>query len=210
MEATITSILGSLLSFLLLYKYAALFVIGYIAALAVPIPSSTTLVAASAFASQGYFSFPLVLLTAFSANVAGDATGYLIARWYGAGFLHRIGLRRVITSKTFAKLEDYILSFPQTVIYFTRFMTEAGPAVNILSGLTKVPYRTYFLFEMLGEASYVLLYGFAGYYLGGEWENNVGFLAKGAMVIVSLGVTLNVAQWALYKSRDKRASRGVK
>lgn len=210
MEATITSILGSLLSFLLLYKYAALFVIGYIAALAVPIPSSTTLVAASAFASQGYFSFPLVLLTAFAANVAGDATGYLIARWYGAEFLRKIGLRRVIASKTFAKLEDYILSFPQTVIYFTRFMTEAGPAVNILSGLTKVPYRTYFLFEMLGEASYVLLYGFAGYYLGGEWENNVGFLAKGAMVIVSLGVTLNVAQWALYKSRARNGARRVK
>ncbi len=210
MESFLSDILGSLLSFLLLYKYAALFVIGYVAALAVPIPASTALVAASAFASQGYFNIYLVLLTAFAANVSGDATGYLVARWYGREFLNTIGLRRFLHSKTFTKLEEYVQNFPSTVIYFTRFMTEAGPAVNILSGLSKVPYRTYFFFEMLGEASYVLLFGVAGYYLGGEWENNIGFLAKGAMVIVSLGVTINVAQWLVYKSRMKGSSGGLK
>ncbi len=193
--------LGDLLSFLLLYKYVALFAIGYVAALALPIPASTALVAAGGFASQGYFDISLVLTTAFVANISGDATGYLLARKYGTEVFHSIGLGKLLTTTAYKKLENYMQSFPQTVIFVSRFLTEIGPATSILSGLSHVRARTFFTFAVLGEIAYVFLYGLTGYYLGSEWENNIGFLFKAAMVIVSIGVTLNVIQWALYKKR---------
>jgi membrane protein DedA with SNARE-associated domain len=201
MEAWVASILGDLLSFLLLYKYVALFVIGYVAALALPIPASTTLVAAGGFASQGYFDISYVLMTAFVANISGDATGYFLARRYGTRVFHSLGLGKVLTTNTYKKLENYMRQFPQTVIFVSRFLTEIGPATSILSGLSRVSARTFFTFAVLGEIAYVFLYGLTGYYLGSEWENNIGFLFKAAMVIVSIGVTLNVIQWALYKKR---------
>lgn len=208
MEAFVSSILGDLLSFLLLYKYAALFAIGYVAAVALPIPASTTLVAAGGFASQGYFDISLVLTTAFLANVSGDATGYFLARRYGEKVFHKIGLSRVLRSTAFKKTEAYMRLFPQSVIFITRFLTEVGPAVSILSGLSGVRARTFLTFAFLGEVVYVLLFGLIGYYLGSEWEDNVGFLWKGAMVVISLGVTLNVIQWGLYKKRAT-SERGV-
>lgn len=201
MEAWVASILGDLLSFLLLYKYVALFAIGYVAAFALPIPASTTLVAAGGFAAQGYFDISYVLMTAFVANISGDATGYFLARRYGSKVFHSVGLGKVLATSAYKKLENYMRSFPQTVIFVSRFLTEIGPAVSILSGLSRVSIRTFFTVAVLGEIAYVFLYGLTGYYLGSEWENNIGFLWKAAMVIVSLGVTLNVIQWALYKKR---------
>jgi membrane protein DedA with SNARE-associated domain len=194
--------LGGLLSFLLLYKYVALFVIGYVAALALPIPASTTLVAAGAFASQGYFDLSSVLLVAFVANISGDASGYLLAKRYGDRVLVALGLGRVLSSRAFRALEGHMRRFPQAVIFITRFMTEVGPATSVLSGLTRVPSRTFFLYACLGEIAYVLLFGLSGYYLGGEWENNLAFLAKGAMLVVSLGVAFNTIQWTLYKRKS--------
>lgn len=203
MEGWIISVFGDLLSLLLLYKYVALFVIGYLAAFVLPIPASTTLAAAGGFASLGYFSITYVLLTAFFANILGDATGYLLARRYGKQVFTALRIEHVLHTSLYKKLENYMLSFPHSVIFISRFLTEIGPAISMLSGLTRVNYVTFFSFAVLGEISYVLLYGFAGYYLGSEWESNIGFLFKAGMTIVSIGVMLNIIQWAIYKRHNK-------
>ena len=72
-----------LLSFLLLYKYWALFAVIFVAAVLVPLPTNSVLLAAGAFASQGYFSFWLSLAVAVGANIAGDCFDYFLARRYG-------------------------------------------------------------------------------------------------------------------------------
>ena len=199
MLTSLTAIFGGLLSYILIYKYAALFCIGFIAALALPLPASTMLAAAGAFASQGYLELPYVLATAFAANILGDTTGYLIARRYGERTFRAIGLGKVLSSKRYLQLGAYMRRFPQSVIFISRFMTEVGPLATVLSGLSGVGYRTYFTFAVLGETAYVFLYGLSGYYLGNEWEDNIGFMLKAVAVIISIGVTLNLLQWFLAK-----------
>ena len=199
MDTLIATGFDSLLSFLLLYKYIALFCIGFLGAFALPIPASTTLVAAGAFASLGYFDLKYVLMTAFIANILGDLSGYFLARRYGVRVFNSIGLGSVLRSKFFKKIEAYVRSFPQTVIFVTRFMTEVGPVTSIVSGLGRVRVRTFVAFALLGEIAYVLLYGLTGFYLGGEWENNTSFLIKAVMVVISFGVTINVIQWSLHR-----------
>src|SRR3989344_5451402 len=68
------------LSFLLVYKYAALFAITFVAALILPLPASTTIVAANVFAFQGYLNFPAVFCAALLGNIAGDNLGNFISR----------------------------------------------------------------------------------------------------------------------------------
>ena len=80
---------SSLLSFLLLYKYIALFVLVFIAAVGLPVPSNTLLIAVGAFASQSYFSLPISLAVAVVANVLGDLLDYFIIRKYGAVILKK-------------------------------------------------------------------------------------------------------------------------
>ena len=204
MESLTSTLLGSFLSFILLYKYTALFVIEYAAAIAIPLPASATLAAAGAFAAQGYLDISLVLITAFVSNVLGDLTGYFLALRYGEKTFRVIGLHKLLASEKFKSLKAYMLDFPQSVIFITRFLAEVSFIVSVLCGLARVRYRTYLTFVILGEIAYVLLYGLAGYYLGSAWENNLGFLFKAAMAIISVGIALNVLQWSLF-NRHRRA-----
>ena len=208
MNEEILSLLGYLLSFLLVYKYVALFGISFLAVLVLPLPASSVLVASGALASQGYFHITVVLITAFAAKVAGSTVGYFIARYFGESFFHKPGLRHFVRSRLFRKLKMYILSFPRTIIFFTRFIAEVGPATNILSGIMNVPKRVFIGTVLAGELTYVLMYGLTGYFLGAEWENNLTFIAKAVMLMVSLGITINIIEWIWRRKHSSYHSYG--
>ena len=117
---TISSVIFAILSFLLLYKYLALFLVAYLAALILPLPSNTSLLAASAFASQGFLNIYLVIIVALLANVLGDITGFFIAHRYGKGLLINIGLQKVLASKEYKKIETKLIILSNSVIFLYR------------------------------------------------------------------------------------------
>jgi membrane-associated protein len=193
------TILDSFLSFLLLYKYVGLFIIAFVASLPIPLPSSSVLAAAGAFAAQGYFDITTVLIVAFLGNFLGDTVGYLLARIYGVEALHAIGLKRSLSSPLYLKLKLYIQEFSYSLIFFSRFLTGVCSLVNVLSGLTRIRYVVFFSIEIIGEIAYVLLYGLVGYFLGSEWEKNIGFVFEATLVITSLGVAIVLLQYGLFR-----------
>ena len=89
------SILGVLLSYLLLYKYVALFAAIFFAGIIVPIPASEVLMAVGAFSSQGVFNFYLALAAGLSGNVLGDLVDFFLARRYGATVIRKLRLHRI-------------------------------------------------------------------------------------------------------------------
>ena len=58
--------------------------------------------------------------------------------------------------------------------------------------------------SILGEIAYVLVYGLVGYYLGSEWENNIGFLFQATAVIIASGVTLGLVQYGVFKRMKEK------
>ena len=182
-----------IISYVLLYKYVALFIVAYFAALLLPLPSNTSLLAASAFASQGYLNIFIVLGVAFLANVLGDITGFYIARRYGKGMLTKLGMGNMFTSKKYRMLERFFLEHTRSTIFVTRFVGQVGPLVNILAGISEeVSFRTFFIYEASGELLYVLVLGLLGYFVGSAWETitsmmewiGVGFLLVACFFII--------------------------
>ena len=183
----ISAILSTTLSYLLLYNYVAIFAITYLASLLIPLPSDTALLASGAFAGQGYLNIYLVLFVALVGSVLGDLTGFIVARRYGREFLMKIGLRKMIMSKKFTNLEKFIADNSGPTIFITRFIGQIGPLVNILSGLSEMPFRKFLLYEVLGTSADVLSLGIAGYFLGSAWQNLtevIEFAGIGLVVII--------------------------
>jgi membrane protein DedA with SNARE-associated domain len=179
------ALLATLLSYLLLYKYFALFLISFLASLILPLPSDISLVAAAAFAEQGYLNVFLVFVTALAGSVLGDLTGFFIARRYGREALNKIGFRKMLASKRFNELETYISNRPGQTIFTTRFVGQIGPLVNIIAGLSSIKFKKYFLYEFLGELSDVVLLGVTGYFLGDEWQSATKYIEYiGAVLLV--------------------------
>lgn len=190
------------LTFILLYKYVGLFLISFVAAFMFPLPSGTTLAAAGAFAAQGYLSFPTVIGVALAGNIVGDATGYFIARRYGITILTEIGFSRVLHFKYYLFANEYLHKFPHVLIFFSRFFTQANALVNILAGIGNIPWHKFFLFDVLGEVAFVFFYGYAGFLLGAEWEENLGFITNGVLTIILLGLIVMTTQALLRQKKS--------
>jgi membrane protein DedA with SNARE-associated domain len=194
-----------LLSFLFLYKYFGLFVVALLSSIALPIPASTVLAAAGGFASQGYFNIYLVLGITLLGSMTGNIIGYILAKKYGEKILSRfVFFRHILQSKSFHEIEDYIVDFAPSLIFFSRFLTELSPATNLMAGISKVSWKTFFTFALFGEIAYTIMYGMTGFYLGSEWQNNLSFFLKAGVIVFALGVGVNLIQILLYKKRTRK------
>ena len=189
-----TALVFAALSFLLLYKYVTLFIVAYLSALIIPLPSNTTLLAAAAFASQGYLNIYLVIFLAIIANVLGDITGFVVSNRYGEKFLIKIGLGKLIASPKYKKLEVFIVDNSKITIFVTRFFGGVGPIVNILSGLSKdISFKTFLIYGIPGEIVYVLSLGLTGYFLGDAWQDlllsveNLSIIGLALVVVFIIG-----------------------
>jgi membrane-associated protein len=180
------SILSGLLSFILIYKYVAILLITYASAAGIPIPSTSVVIAAAAFSSQGYLNFELVLLTAWIGNVTGDNTAYFLTRIFGRRIINRVGiLKKIFDSRQVGKIEDILRSKTFITIFISRFMSQIGPIVDLLSGLITLDYRKYIVPVLLGELTQVLIFASVGYELGDQWQNSIGIIgAIGALLAV--------------------------
>jgi len=64
--------LNLFLSYLLIYKYAILFSVVFVTSFGLPLPATALIVAAGAFAAQGYFDFWNIFVCVFIASTLGD------------------------------------------------------------------------------------------------------------------------------------------
>jgi membrane-associated protein len=174
-------ILSTLLSYLLLYKYATIFVVVLAAAIIVPVPDSTLLVATGAFVSQGYFSLTLALVVALVANVLGDLVGYTLTNRWGYKVVKEHHVRKM---PYFNRVEQFLRSNAGMAIIVSRFVGTVGPLVNFLSGLADIPLSKFLFFDVVGNAVDIAGLLIAGYILGQYWQDFSGFVGLIGWIIV--------------------------
>lgn len=191
-------ILAALLSWLLLYKYAALFAIVYSAALLIPLPANATLLAVGAFSSQGYFNFWLSLVIAVGANTLGDLTGYAVARHWDEAVTRTLHLRKF---KFFNQLAEEFRTDAAITVFMTRFASSLSTISNFLAGLVKVPFGTFFFYDIVGNfiepgAALGLGYLVGDYWneLSGTFETVTGIIAVAVIIFVLFRISQRIAK----------------
>lgn len=165
-----TFVIDQIIIYLLFYKYITIFLVAFLAAVIVPIPSGSALMAAAAFASFGYFNIYYVVILSIIANIAGDNLSYYLAHRYGKKTLSKIGFRSVLESEKFTIVEERFKKHPGFIIFLTRFEVLSTLSVNLLSGMSNVSYRTFLFHEVLGSIAQVCFYAYIGYVFGDNWE----------------------------------------
>ena len=178
-------LLTSLLSYLLVYQYAAISIVVFLSGLLLPLPSNTLLLAAGAFASQGYMNASAIFLVALISNVLGDSLGYSLTRFWGTRVITRARLDRFAA---IAKTERFVNEHVRLAILATRFIGTPGVVVNFLCGLSGVPYRRFVLYDVIGNALDTALFIAIGYVLGVYSENyaNISTLIGGIILVAAL------------------------
>lgn len=179
---------GAFLSYVLLYKYAALFVLTFSAAVILPLPGNAILLAVGAFSAQGYFNFWFSLAAAVSANTLGDLFDYFVARKYGEIIMRAL---RMDKSRFFGRLSEELKTDAAATVFITRFAGSLSPLAALLSGLARVRFQTFVVYDFLGNFIEPAAALFIGYLAGDYWDKFSGILEIFA-AIAAIGAILFV------------------
>ncbi|MFN8634496.1 MAG: DedA family protein [Chloroflexota bacterium] len=150
---------------------------------------------------QGELGFELAWLAVFLGVMLGDTVGYFVGRYAGAWVLQRLPGRDVV-----ARVEGLFQKYGGWVVLFGRFSGILRPALFLTIGMMKVPYRKFWLLELVGAAAWTTLWLGMGV-LGGSAIDALGEYGQYAVWLVVLKVAafglLGGVAWK-YRERIKR------
>jgi membrane protein DedA with SNARE-associated domain len=132
----------------------------------VPIPGETALITAAVLASQGKLEIVLVIALAAVGAIVGDNIGYLIGRKWGRWLLERPGLFHRQRLEVLAVGEPFFKRHGPKAVFFGRFLLGLRTWASWLAGGTRMPWRSFVLWNALGGISWATLIGMIGYLIG--------------------------------------------
>lgn len=142
-------------------------------ALGFPVPGTLLVVAAGAFVKQGALEGVESAAFGLIGAVAGDSLSFGLGRVARGWVQHRFG-----TASIWQSAQSSFARSGRLAVYLSRFfLTAIAIPVNLLAGGSGCPYGRFLLYDLLGEVTWLALYGGLGWLFGGQWELISQFLS---------------------------------
>jgi membrane protein DedA with SNARE-associated domain len=161
----IAHLVGSLEPIVRSYGVIVVTIILALESIGFPLPGESLLIFSSILAARGEMSFPALLLCAWIGGVLGDNIGYLIGRMLGRTFILRHGEKIGLNADRFAKVEAVFARYGPVAVGAARFFNVLRQLNGVVAGILMMDWWRFLLFNALGCAVWVLVWGFAGFYL---------------------------------------------
>jgi len=170
-------------------------------------PGDSLLVVAGLFAAAGKLNVFVLLSTLFVAAVVGDAVGYYTGLKAGPRIFSR-QKSLLFKPSHLQKAHAFYEKYGGKTIIIARFVPIVRTFAPIVAGAAEMPYRRFFMFNVVGGFSWVTSMILAGYFLGGVVERAFGIklddhIEKVVIVVVLLSLMPPFIEW-LKARREKR------
>ena len=170
-------------------------------------PGDSLLVVAGLFAAAGKLNVFVLLLTLFIAAVVGDAVGYYTGLKAGPRIFSR-QKSLLFKPSHLQKAHAFYEKYGGKTIIIARFVPIVRTFAPIVAGAAQMPYRRFFMFNVVGGFLWVTSMILAGYFLGGAVERAFGIklddhIEKVVIVVVLLSLMPPFIEW-LKARREKR------
>jgi len=157
------------------------------------LPGDSLLFTAGFLASRGFLNIYLLIALTFVAAVLGDSTGY----WFGKKTGPKIFSKddSIFFHKDhIAKAEDFFKKYGAKTIILARFIPIVRTFAPILAGVGKMPYPTFFLYNLIGGGLWTIGVSLLGYFLGQLVPNIDKYLLPIIAAIIIISVLPNIFQ----------------
>jgi len=152
-----------------IWSYAILFLIVFVETGIVIfpfLPGDSLLFAGGAFAAVGAFHIALLILVFFAAAVIGDTVNYHIGRKIGTAISPDSWFGKIINQEKMEKAEAFFNKHGGKTIVIARFMPFIRTFAPFVAGASRMNYRYFFFYNVVGAALWVFLCTMLGYLFG--------------------------------------------
>jgi len=152
-----------LLALVVRHGYLIIFFIVLAEALGMPVPAALALVAGGAAAASGVLRAPTAALTALTAMLVGDTLLYNLGNrmgWRLLGFLCRVS---VDPETCILRAAESFFKRGRATLVLAKFVPGVNSMAPALAGSMKMPFVQFLGLDLIGAASYALVYGAVGF-----------------------------------------------
>ncbi|MFL6375013.1 MAG: DedA family protein [Pyrinomonadaceae bacterium] len=195
-------ILQTLLDLFAQYGYVVVFFGVMLENAGLPVPGETILLAAGFASALGIFHLPLVMLIAATGAVVGDNIGYWVGRHFGRSVFERFGRYLFLTPARLARMDAFFEKHGSKTIFVARFITGLRVFAALFAGASKMPWRTFFLYNVAGAILWAIVIALLGNIFGHSWPILEKWIGRsGVIMLVIVGVVAVIA-WRIKVHRD--------
>jgi membrane-associated protein len=167
------------------------------------LPGDTLLFAAGVLVKKGTIDAPLwyVILLAFAASVVGNLVGYSVGRRAGPAVFKRPD-SRLFRPDYVERTAAFFERWGPWAIVLARFVPVVRTFVTVMAGASRMSYRTFMVFTILGGALWTTSVTCLGYAFG-----NVALIADHIELLLLAGVAVSVVPvaWHYWRTRPTTA-----
>ena len=181
------------------YALIALFLFGE--GLAIPFPTDTTVVTASALAARGHLSLVLVFLVATFSTAAGTTAAFYLGR-RGSTFIMR---RAHGGAGALGRAHRFFERHGASAVLFGRFVPVVRMLISLVAGVSRMDARRFAAYNLAGAAIWATAFCAIGYFFGHHAGAFYHQLVRAALVAgfgLAALVTLAVAGGWLIEDAD--------
>jgi undecaprenyl-diphosphatase len=142
------------------------------------IPGQTLVIASGIFVKMGILHFlPLILIISCGA-ILGDTFGYFLGRKYGHDLLLKYGKYFLLKPERFKKAQALIDNNVGKTLVLGRLNSFTRATVPLVTGASKVSFRKFFTFNILGGFLWAITFVGMGYVFGTSYELAAKYVGK--------------------------------
>ncbi len=143
------------------------------------LPGDSLLFASGALAAIHGLSLPLVIVVYFLAAVLGDSLNFEIGKRVGTTIRPNSFLGKFISQENMAKAQGFFERHGGKTILIARFMPMIRTFVPFVAGASRMNYRYFLMYNVIGGALWTLVCVLGGYFFG-----NLPFVRDNFSVVI--------------------------
>jgi membrane protein DedA with SNARE-associated domain len=190
-------------SFLSQYGYAAIFLLAFLEACCVPIPSEVTFGFAGVLAGQGHLNIAAVIVVGTVAELAGSLVSYGVGRVGGRPFVRRTGRYLLITHADIDRAERFFTGRGLWAVPVGRCLPVVRSFVSVVAGFAEVPPLLFTILSLIGTAVWVTAISLVGYGVGSAWNSVNHDISLAGYGIAAIAV-IAIAAFVVHRLRELR------
>lgn len=164
------------------------------------LPGDSLLFTAGLLASQGKLNMAVILIGCFVAAVAGDQVGYMFGAKVGPALFRRPD-SRLFKQDNVERAEQFFEHHGSKTIVLARFVPIVRTFAPIVAGVSRMRYRTFALFNLLGGFLWTIGVSTLGYALGETVPNIDRYLLPAVALIILLSLVPVFVEYRRHKRR---------
>jgi len=174
------------------YGYVLVFIVAFLNNLGFPLPGETVLLGAGFVLGKTGDSFWPPIVAGTAACFLGGSCAFWFGRRLGQGGLEKIRWLHLTTERLQWPGKFFKRHGAKTV-FIARFIFLFPPvAANLLAGMSKMPWRTFLVYNLTGSAAYSTMYILLGFFFGRQWNRLAAGLGPTPLYLMIAGIIVIV------------------